>query len=95
MTNAPLRAIEDYRDIESLNHYAAATQAGEPPDRVLDALGAMGRDNAPHADAVGRVGRLPVSPPARRGWRSTRTTHGSTPPPSTTTRRRCSTTTVD
>ena len=46
MTNAPLRAIEDYRDIESLNHYAAATQAGEPPDRVLDALGAMGRDHA-------------------------------------------------
>ncbi len=86
MTNAPLRAIEDYRDIESLNHYAAATQAGEPPDRVLDALGAMGRDHARTPMQWDAVDARPVSPPARRGWRSTRTTRGSTPPPSTTTR---------
>jgi oligo-1,6-glucosidase len=46
MTNAPFAAIEDFRDIESLNHYAEATAAGEPPERVLAALRAMGRDNA-------------------------------------------------
>ncbi len=40
MTNAPFHGIEDFRDIESLNHYA---EAG--PDS-LPALQAMGRDNA-------------------------------------------------
>jgi oligo-1,6-glucosidase len=46
LTNAGFAGIEDYRDIESLNHYAAATAAGEAPDRVLAALRVMSRDNA-------------------------------------------------
>jgi oligo-1,6-glucosidase len=46
MTNAPFRAIGDFRDIESLNHYAEAVAAGQPPDRVLRALRLVGRDNA-------------------------------------------------
>jgi oligo-1,6-glucosidase len=46
MTNAPIRGVGDLRDIESLSHYAAAVAAGEPPERVLDAIRAMGRDNA-------------------------------------------------
>jgi oligo-1,6-glucosidase len=46
LTNAGFADIEDYRDIESLNHYAAATVAGEAPDRVLAALRVMSRDNA-------------------------------------------------
>jgi oligo-1,6-glucosidase len=46
MTNAPFAGIEDFRDIESLNHYAEATAHGEPPERALEALRAMSRDNA-------------------------------------------------
>ncbi|MFL6098552.1 MAG: glycoside hydrolase family 13 protein [Actinomycetales bacterium] len=46
MTNAGFQAIEDYRDIESLNHYAAAVAAGQQPDDVLRALRVMSRDNA-------------------------------------------------
>jgi oligo-1,6-glucosidase len=46
MTNAPFAAISDFRDIESINHYAAAVLAGLAPDRVLIALRAMSRDNA-------------------------------------------------
>jgi oligo-1,6-glucosidase len=45
MTNAPFARIEDFRDIESLNHYATAVAAGADPDDVLAALRAMGRDN--------------------------------------------------
>ncbi|PRX90749.1 alpha-glucosidase [Allonocardiopsis opalescens] len=46
MANAPFGAIEDFRDIESLNHYREAVAAGEDPARVLAALRARGRDNA-------------------------------------------------
>jgi oligo-1,6-glucosidase len=46
MTNAPFAAIEDFRDIESLNHYKTAIAAGQDPDDVLAALRTMGRDNA-------------------------------------------------
>jgi len=46
LTNAGFRGIEDYRDIESLNHYASAVAAGQPADDVLRALRVMSRDNA-------------------------------------------------
>jgi oligo-1,6-glucosidase len=46
MTNFPFGGIEAFRDIESLNHYAEAVAAGDPPHHVLAALRAMGRDNA-------------------------------------------------
>ncbi|GIG27790.1 glycoside hydrolase family 13 protein [Cellulomonas marina] len=46
MTNAPLERIEDFRDIESLNHFRQAVDAGADPDDVLVGLRAMGRDNA-------------------------------------------------
>ena len=46
LTNAGFGGIEDYRDIESLNYYAEATAAGEPPEQVLAALRVMSRDNA-------------------------------------------------
>jgi oligo-1,6-glucosidase len=46
MANYPFASIADFRDIESLNHYREALDAGESPARVLDALRARGRDNA-------------------------------------------------
>ena len=46
MTNAPFASVEDFRDIESLNHYRSAVAAGADPERVLDSLRAMSRDNA-------------------------------------------------
>ncbi|WP_299538669.1 alpha-glucosidase [uncultured Streptomyces sp.] len=46
MANAPLRTIEDFRDIESLNHWAQALRDGAEPEDVLPGLRAMGRDNA-------------------------------------------------
>ncbi len=46
MTNAPFGSIEDFRDIESLNHHQEAVAAGEPPGEILGALRAMSRDNA-------------------------------------------------
>jgi oligo-1,6-glucosidase len=46
MTNAPFAGIADFRDIESLNHYAAAVAAGERPEDVLAAMRLVSRDNA-------------------------------------------------
>lgn len=46
MTNAPFRGIEDFRDVESLNHYATAVETGSDPEQVLTALRRMSRDNA-------------------------------------------------
>jgi oligo-1,6-glucosidase len=46
MTNMPFASISDFRDIESLNHYADAVGRGEDPAHVLVALRAMSRDNA-------------------------------------------------
>src|SRR3954466_4386797 len=46
MTNAPFNTIDDFRDIESLNHYREAVGLGAAPAAVLVALRTMGRDNA-------------------------------------------------
>jgi len=47
MTNVPFASIDDYRDIESLNHYAEAVDIlGEPAETVLAALRRTSRDNA-------------------------------------------------
>jgi oligo-1,6-glucosidase len=46
MTNVPFASIEDFRDIESRNHYAEAVAAGEDPAEVLAALRVSSRDNA-------------------------------------------------
>jgi oligo-1,6-glucosidase len=46
MTNFPFRALDEFRDIESLNHHAEAVAQGEDRERVLEGLRAMGRDNA-------------------------------------------------
>ena len=46
MTNAPFPSIDDFRDLESLNHYAEAVANGEDPGAVLAALRRTSRDNA-------------------------------------------------
>jgi oligo-1,6-glucosidase len=71
MTNAPWATIDDFRDIESLNHYREAVAGGAAPDDVLRALRTMGRDNArtpvqwtggPHAGFTTGEPWLPVNP---------------------------------
>ena len=46
MTNAPFAGVEDFRDIESVNHFHVATERGLDPDDVLDGLRYKSRDNA-------------------------------------------------
>src|SRR6478735_2744108 len=46
MTNVPFASIADFRDIESLRHYAAAVDAGADPDVVLEVVRVASRDNA-------------------------------------------------
>ena len=46
MTNVPFASIADFRDIESLRHYAAAVDAGADPETVLEVVRVASRDNA-------------------------------------------------
>jgi oligo-1,6-glucosidase len=46
MTNARFETLDDFRDIESLNHFANAVGSGNDPETVLQALRARSRDNA-------------------------------------------------
>src|SRR5688500_2056199 len=46
MANYPFASVDDFRDIESINHFGAAMVAGEDPMQVLAAMRRMSRDNA-------------------------------------------------
>ncbi len=71
MANAPFTSIDDFRDVESLNHFAQAVAHGQDPDTVLADLRRMGRDNArtpvqwddsPNAGFTTGTPWLPVNP---------------------------------
>ena len=46
MTNAPFQRIEDYEDIESINHYTLASADGVPEETILHSLLVKSRDHA-------------------------------------------------
>lgn len=46
MANFPFTSLEEFRDVESLNHHVQAVSAGHDPAEVLAGLRAMSRDNA-------------------------------------------------
>ncbi len=46
LPNVGYTRLDQLRDLESLNHHAAAVAAGEDPAEVMAALSAKGRDNA-------------------------------------------------
>jgi oligo-1,6-glucosidase len=46
MANFPFATVDDFRDVESVNHFGAAMVAGQEPAAVLGALRRMSRDNA-------------------------------------------------
>ena len=46
MTNPRIETLEDVRDVESLNYYAAEIARGRSPFDVLRAIDEAGRDNA-------------------------------------------------
>lgn len=71
MTNMPFRSIADFRDIESLNHYAEATARGVAPAEVVAGMRAASRDNArtpmqwsaaPHAGFTSGTPWIAVNP---------------------------------
>ena len=46
MANFPFSGVDDFRDVESVNHFGTAMVAGEDPAQVLAAMRRMSRDNA-------------------------------------------------
>jgi oligo-1,6-glucosidase len=76
MANFPFGGVDDFRDLESVNHFGAAMVAGQDPTAALAALRVMSRDNArtpvqwdasPQAGFTTGTPWLPVNPD-HTGW---------------------------
>ena len=89
MTNAHFTAIEQYRDVESLNYYRILRERGETEAQALETLAQRSRER-PWPSAAGTTaappcsgtrGRTPASPPAPPGSACRTITGPSTPPP--------------
>jgi oligo-1,6-glucosidase len=74
MANYPFAGVDDFRDVESINHLADALAAGQPLAEVLTGLRKMSRDNArtpvqwdasPSAGFTTGTPWLPVNPDFR------------------------------
>ncbi len=74
MTNSPFMAIEEYRDIESVNYYRDAVATGTTDAVVLASLAAQQPRPRAHPDAVGRLPARGLHRRASRGCRCTPTT---------------------
>jgi oligo-1,6-glucosidase len=46
MTNTVFEGVDDFRDLESVNHYRQAVEGGQDPEQVMAALRYKSRDNA-------------------------------------------------
>jgi oligo-1,6-glucosidase len=71
MANFPFATVDDFRDVESVNHFGTAMVAGQDPATVLAAMRRMSRDNArtpvqwddsPSAGFTTETPWLPVNP---------------------------------
>ena len=71
MTNVPFEGLSSFRDVESLNFFAAAVESGTHPDVLLAGLRVMSRDNArtpvqwdasPHAGFTTGIPWIDVNP---------------------------------
>jgi oligo-1,6-glucosidase len=76
MANHPFGGVDDFRDVESVNHFGTAMVAGHDPEDVLAAMRLMSRDNArtpvqwdasPNAGFTTGTPWLPVNPD-HVGW---------------------------
>lgn len=74
MANSPWSGVDDFRDLESVNHFHQAVAAGADPEQVMVALRRKSRDNArtpvawdasPHAGFTTGEPWLPVNPDHR------------------------------
>ena len=68
MANYPFAGVDDFRDIESMNHFGTAMVARRRPGAVLAALRRMSRDNA-RTPVQWDGTDTPASPPGPRGCR--------------------------
>ena len=68
MANYPFASVDDFRDVESVNHFGTAMVAGEDPAGAGGDAPDEPRQRA-HPGAVGRAPSTPASPPGRRGCR--------------------------
>ena len=69
MTNVPFDTIDDFQDLESVNHFHHAVAGGADPEPVLHALRTIRGATTPAPPCSGTTRPTPASRRARRGSR--------------------------